>query len=446
MTDTTWTEEELDAAIAAQPEGPAFSAEARERALARVLAAVEEVEGGTGRGLVVAGGAPEHGSVAAGAAPQAGGRLVAAGEASESGGGPGLVAAGGAPRGGRERGSVAVSGAPRGGRERGSVVAGEAPRGGARRWAGAGGRRWLVAAAAVTLVAGALVAVPTLWSSDSGPAASAAETLRRAAAATTAQPGPSTGQYRYVARHSWDLGSARTRTGKPLSALFHNLQEVWIPADRTGEWLERRAVLDHRWVVGSEELVEAEGDGGLFSGSNPMPELRGPCGDYPGMNEELGGDPDWGKPCAERAGGWHKPNPRFMGALPTEPRALYDRLWNDSRQDAGSALYNAGLVLASPEASKELRSALYQALQHLPNLQVTERTANLNGKVGTALGLPGGATREDIIIDPESGRYIGTRMVLLQPGTDSWEGVPAGTDVSFSAVDTGVVDRAGDRP
>ncbi|WP_394619672.1 CU044_5270 family protein [Lentzea sp. JNUCC 0626] len=376
MTDTTWTEEELDAAIAAQPEGPAFSAEAKERALARVLAAVAE----------------------------------------------------------------------EGAEERGLVAAGEVPQRGGRRGSGAVGRRWLVAAAAVTLVAGALVAAPTLWSSDSGPAASAAETLRQAAAATTAQPGPSTGQYRYIATHSWDLGGANTRTGKPLSVLFHNLQEKWIPADRTGEWLERRAVLDHRWVVGSEELAKAEGDGGLFASSKAMEEMRGLCGDYPGWNEPLGGDPDWGKPCLERVGSWYTPNPRFLGALPTEPQALYDRLWNESHQNGASALYNAGIVLASPDASKELRSALYQALQHLPNLQVTERAANLNGRVGTALGVPGGATREDIIIDPESGRYIGMRMVLTEPGTDSWAGVPAGTDVSFTAVDTGVVDRAGDRP
>jgi hypothetical protein len=354
MTENMWTEEELDRAIADQPAGPEFTAEARERAFARMLAAGETPQ--TGR------------------------------------------------------------------------------------------KRWLVAAAVVTLVAGALVAVPALWSNDSGPAASAAETLRRAAAATTGRTRPSANQYQYVATHSWDLGSATTRTGKPLSVLFHNLDEVWIPADRSAEWLERRATLDRQWLVGSEELAKTEGDGGLFAEDSSMKERRGPCGDYPEVNPDLGGDPDWGKPCAARVGSWVKPNPRFLSSLPTSPQVLYDRLWSDSRDDADTALSNAAAVLASPEASPELRSALYQALQNLPDLRVTEATANLNGQVGTALGLPGETTRNDIIIDPESGRYIGTRWVLLQPGTDMWEGLPAGTRISFSAVDLAVVDHAGDKP
>ncbi|MGZ3146109.1 CU044_5270 family protein [Lentzea chajnantorensis] len=353
MTEKMWTDDELDQAIADQPAGPAFSAAARERALARMLAA-------------------------------------------------------------------------------------EAPR--------PGRKRWLVAAAAVTLVVGALVAVPPLWSDDSGPAASAAETLRRAAAATTAHTAPSEGQYRYVAKHSWDLGSATTRTGKPLSALIHTLVEVWVPADRTGEWLERRSTLGSRWLVGSDELVAAEGDGGLFAGNPPVQERRGPCGDYPDVNEELGGDPDWGKPCTERAGSWYRPNPRFLTSLPTAPQALYDRLWADARNDAANALSHAATVLAAPDASPELRSALYQALQHLPDLRVTEETANLDGKAGTALGLARADAREDIIIDPATGRYIGTRWVLLRPGTGAWEGLEPGTEVSSSAVDFAVVDRAGDAP
>ncbi|MFD4639025.1 CU044_5270 family protein [Lentzea sp. NPDC058436] len=347
MTEKMWTEEELDRAIGDQPEGPAFTAEARERALARMLAAEEK------------------------------------------------------PR-----------------------------------------NRWLVAAAAVTLVAGSLIAVPALWSDDSGTTASAAETLRRAAAATTAQPRPSASQYQYVATHSWDLGSATTGTGKPLSVLFHNLNEVWIPTDRSAEWLERRAVLDRRWLVGSEELAASEGDGGLFAEDASTKERRGPCGDFPGMNPDLGGDPDWGRPCAERVGAWHEPNPRFLASLPTSPQALYDRLWTDSRDDAENALSNAGHVLASPEASRELRSALYEALLNLPGLRVVEAAANLDGRVGTALGVSGEKTRDDIIIDPGSGRYIGTRRVLLQPA----EGVPAGTNISFSAVDSAVVEHAGDKP
>ncbi|MCS7482471.1 CU044_5270 family protein [Umezawaea endophytica] len=353
MTENMWTEEELDRAIADQPAGPVFTAEARERALARM------------------------------------------------------------------------------------VAAGEAPR---------PVKRWLVAAAAVTLVAGALVAVPALWSDDSGPAASATETLRRAAAATTGQTRPSAGQYQYVVTHSWDLGSATTGAGNPISALFHSVREQWIPADRSAEWLERRATLDRRWLVGSDEQAKTEGDGGLLQEDTSTKERRGPCGDYPDVNEELGGDPDWGKPCAERVGNWGNLNPRFLSSLPTSPQALYDRLWSDSMGHAETALSNAAGVLASPEASPELRSALYQALQNLPDFQVTEATANLNGQVGTALGVHGDVNRYDIIIDPETGRYIGTRWVLLKPGTDMWEGLPAGTVVSFSAVDFAVVDRAGDEP
>ncbi|HWO68717.1 MAG TPA: hypothetical protein VNO31_52680, partial [Umezawaea sp.] len=64
-------------------------------------------------------------------------------------------------------------------------------------------RGWPAAAAAVVLVAGGLFVVRA--ASDEVPAASAAESLERAALSTLKSPDEplADGEYRYLARHSW---------------------------------------------------------------------------------------------------------------------------------------------------------------------------------------------------------------------------------------------------
>ncbi|HWO62968.1 MAG TPA: hypothetical protein VNO31_23345, partial [Umezawaea sp.] len=68
------------------------------------------------------------------------------------------------------------------------------------------------------------------------------------------------------------------------------------------------------------------------------------------------------------------------------------------------------------------------------------------GRTGVALGVTTEHFRNDIIIDPATGRFIGNRMVLAEPGTDYYEGLPAGTAIEFSAFTSATVPAEGVEP
>jgi hypothetical protein len=311
-------------------------------------------------------------------------------------------------------------------------------------------RRWPAAAAAVVLVAAGLFAVRA--ASDDVPTAGAAASLELAAQGALKSPDEplADGEYRYLASHSWGLASAKTSTGKPLGVLTHGLRQTWIPKQRSAEWLERDSTLDWKWVLGTEELARAEGDNGLLGSlEHATRESRGLCGDYPD-HHVLGGTPDDGKPCAERRGDWYTPAPPFLADLPLDPAALYAELWAAAKGSAPEALGMAASVLSGPETPHALRAALYQALTRLPNLEIAENTANLAGQTGVALGVIADPAnpylRDDIIIDPGTGRFIGRRSVLVKPGVDYYEGLPAGTAIELSAFTSGTVAGAGVEP
>ncbi|CCH33780.1 CU044_5270 family protein [Actinosynnema sp. NPDC047251] len=299
-------------------------------------------------------------------------------------------------------------------------------------------RRWLAGAAAVAvLVAAGLVAQTVSFGRDRAPAsAEAVSALDRAAALTigAADPAVGPGQYRYVATHAWWMAST-AGTDKQFARLAENVLETWAPTDPRDEWLLRRDVTgNQQWVLGTEQ--EAKAAGVSAEGGWPEGEWRAPCGDF------FAQDP--AKRCAE-PGNWQNPTAQWQAGLPTDPDALFERLSADAPDnDLGDAelLVYAADALRSGLVGKDLRAALYQALAKLPGLEVTEKQANLAGRVGTALGIDDGTTRHEIIIDPATGQFIGERQVASRDG-DSFK---AGTVLSFTSVDTGVVDTIGVKP
>jgi hypothetical protein len=299
-------------------------------------------------------------------------------------------------------------------------------------------RTWWAVAACVVLLAA--VAVGATGESPPAASAAAANHLQRASGGTSqVRVGP--GRYRYTAVRSWSLGSAQTGAGKPLSVLRETLVQTWIPYDRADRWRRTTSITGRtKWLVGDAELARAEGDGGLLDIPGRTT-VEGPCGDFPGDNGQLGGDPDAARPCHERAGDWYAPTPRFLASLPTDPERLYRQL-RDAAGEPGEVLRMAAAALAA-DASPAVRSTVYRALMRMPGLDVTEGTANLDGQRGVALGVDDAATRQEIIIDPADGRFIGERFSLTRPGTGIWAGLPAGTVADYSSVHSAVVDSAG---
>lgn len=296
------------------------------------------------------------------------------------------------------------------------------------------GRRGLLAAAAVVILVGAGLIAPTFWTRDDKPvvSADAARSLTQAAAAIGASDQPvGPGQYRYLDTHAWSSVTSRYDV-----YLVENRITEWVPADPGDPnqlWmLDRAPTGEIQWITGDREAFDANADG--RPALSPTLQTTAVCGDFFG---DAGG-------CG-RAGAWADPTPEFLAGLPRDPGLLYDRLRADApdngRGDAELLTYAADL-LRTGLAPADLRAALYRTLATLPGLEITDAVANLDGRTGTAFGIEDGDQRQDLIIDPATGTYIGERQVL----TEDRDGAPAGTTVNFTSLTTDVVDALGARP
>lgn len=305
------------------------------------------------------------------------------------------------------------------------------------------GRRWRwSAAAAVIVVVGSVAVAETVLSGPAAPTAAAA-TLHQAAVAAIGEhdqvAGP--GQYTYIRTDSWAASSVMAG-GPELTKLEEVVSQTWVPTERSRDWLLRAGPTGRNtWLVGSDAEAKAEGVPADEFNRTPI-DSTAPCGDF--------GPPNGTAPsCAdpELLPGWQYPTPAWLAGLPDTAQGMLTRLRTDarhnSRGDAELVTYvndalQTGLVPA------RVRAVLYQALALLPDLTVTQREANLAGRVGVALGIVDAEypTRDDIIVDPATGQYIGGRTVQLR----TQDGIRAGTVTEFSSVTTSVADRLGAQP
>lgn len=130
--------------------------------------------------------------------------------------------------------------------------------------------------------------------------------------------------------------------------------------------------------------------------------------------------------------------------LPREPRQLLDKIYelngNSGPSSDGQALQWIIDALRGGTAPADFRAALYKAVADIPGVEITENQATLNGRTGIAIGRveTTSDTRYDLIIDPESGQFIGEREVTL----DGYASFPPGTATSWTAVTTTVTGSA----
>lgn len=298
-----------------------------------------------------------------------------------------------------------------------------------RRWAW-----WAASVGTVAAMVASVLVVQTVQFDDAMPSAAAVEQLNSAAAKTGAVDEPvGPGEYRYIATHAWWMASM-----EEYSYLAENLLETWVPVDQQQEWLWRRDVTGARkWVSGSEEEARKAGFP-IDEAGWPEGEWRAPCGDWFAVEEGR-------EPCATE-GSWQGPDEEFLASLPRDTQALYDRLRADTEgrgqdPDLEMVVYVAD-VLRTGLVPADLRAALYRALAKVPGLEITEQVANLDGVAGTAYGISVGGVRHDVIVDPETGQFIGERQVT----EDGFENIPAGTVMEYTSVTTAVVPAMGVRP
>jgi hypothetical protein len=278
------------------------------------------------------------------------------------------------------------------------------------------GRRWatvMAAAAAavtVTFVAGSMVG-------PSAATAEAAEILRTAAAATIVASDPAVGTGEYLAVRRTEVALAY---GTDYAYEDNQQQATYIPADKTGRWVESRQTLPPGEIFGNTANAQDEIDRLWRDDGRGATKLyEGQGGFFPTM---IDGDAP------------------SVPDLPDDAQQVVEffysaRAGQDSADEAVftdmTDLLSTGLVPA-PD-----RSLLYEALALVPGVYLTDGVVNLDGRSGVAISFDtqGGDFTDQFIVDPQTGLIIGKRSLVNHAEAF----VPAGTVVYLTSVETEVV-------
>lgn len=295
-------------------------------------------------------------------------------------------------------------------------------------------RRAVLAAAAAAVLVGTLVAVDVVAPGGKpGATAEAAEVLNNAAAATikTSDPVVKPGQYLKVDTKAVYASSMTRANGTTVSWLETQDGQLYVPADKSGEWVWNREARVPTTFFGEESKAEAQRYvSSMNGGAGPQLEgiIRGKAGAFYDSPQQI-----LGLPLLEG-----------IKALPREPRKLLDLIYKKNG-DKGQTPESEALVtiadsLRTGVIPADLRAAMYKAAALIPGVIVADKQATLDGRKGVALGIlwAGGKARQDIIVDTETGMMIGERNVSLA----ALDGIPANTAFGWTAVKISVVDSA----
>ncbi len=119
-------------------------------------------------------------------------------------------------------------------------------------------------------------------------------------------------------------------------------------------------------------------------------------------------------------------------SYPTEPRAIYRRLYADTH--GGSRAASAQHVfseiaetLSSDPMPAALRSGFYRALALVPGLRLTANVRDSRGRVGVGASIIRAGVQEQIIFDPATAEMLEERKVILNPKLADLDATPGMT-------------------
>lgn len=266
------------------------------------------------------------------------------------------------------------------------------------------------------------------WRGGADPAAAAVLDDAAASAIVTVDPVLKPGQYLEVRTSGVHLVDGQSGD---ITASFQYGSEdaLYLPADTDEDWV---------WVRGPQKLVNTFGkdseavaeewwqDVSSSASFETGDILRAPGGAF------YGGSPGAGLDDVD--------------ALPRDPYRLLNYIYRVTLGTGPSPDTQALVYIADHlrigAVPADLRAAMYQAAAMIPGVRFVDDQATLNGTTGVAIGRVENAwgTRFEIIIDPDTGAFIGNREVLLNDA----DGVPAGTAFEWSTVTTTIVGHAPD--
>ncbi|MCL2516224.1 MAG: CU044_5270 family protein [Microbacteriaceae bacterium] len=248
---------------------------------------------------------------------------------------------------------------------------------------------WSAGGAALALaVAGVLVAVNVIGLPGSrvGASPAAAAVLYSAADVASHESDPSVALGQYLKIQMGDITQ-------------------YIPADRSKTWIEVRP------------------NGVQTSSGLATWWLPGVGGDY------------FGTPSSE--------NDAELVKLPTDPSRLLSYIYAQTR-GAGHSRNGEAFVwiadrLSTGTVPASVRAVMFRTAALIPGVVISDHSATVGGRTGVAVSYTEQVTqtRQELVIDPATGAFIGERDVRVLPLI----GTPTGTVDSF-AVTTTVVDTA----
>lgn len=290
-------------------------------------------------------------------------------------------------------------------------------------------RRAFMLAAAAVLVGGVVATGTVGFPGAAGVAsAAAAEVLENAAIKTiqTADPIVTAGQYLKV---STTLVSTFETDGPDGNMIFAQAKEgmdTYVPGNLNAEWVlaRPRTELINAYGISAEFFTSMQKD---FDVSGEV--VRAKNGEFYG--------PD-------KAGPKDEPTAQYLASLPRDPKDLLKTIRSHTKGQGQSAdgqvLVFVADLLNSHRVPAELRASLYRAVALVPTIDVIERQATIDGRMGVSVGYleKSSGIRRELIIDPATGTLIGERKVVTEAGSD----FPVGTVSGWSTTRATVTETA----
>jgi hypothetical protein len=258
--------------------------------------------------------------------------------------------------------------------------------------------------------------------------ASAARQLQHAAQLVAAEPAPviGPGQYWYVKGLGAFANSVATGDGT-FTALQTASHEIWIASDASGRIVRND---------GPPQFFSAAGRTRWEAAGKPGFGVSGGIDDT-----EAAGALSWGiEPLARR-----------VADIPSDPDALARLIaQNSNRNKNPTAQEEFSLieqVLRFAPLSGAQTAAFYQVLASLPGIESAGTAKDGLGRTGAAFTVKhGGLTQEELILDPATGRLLGSRTTLIAADPANPD-MPVGAVLGYETiVSTGVVGSTDARP
>jgi RNA polymerase sigma-70 factor (ECF subfamily) len=235
------------------------------------------------------------------------------------------------------------------------------------------------------------------------------------------------GQYWYVKGLGRFANGYDGRAGS-FTALQTSSHEIWMASD------------------GSGRIVRADGPPEFFSAAE---RARWEAAGKPGFQQsdvldehEAAGELSWGLTPL----GLSKP-----GDVPSDPytlEQLLDRGAKDSTNAPGYDEFQAiAEILRDTPLSGAQTAAFYEVLAMLPGVELAGAARDGLDRLGTVFAFQGdGPIREEIILDPDTGRMLGSRSTLTRADATIQGAEPGAVLGAETVVATGVVDSTSARP